>query len=123
MNTQDTVQSKVTGIDARMHDYCTSDYFLGSDAEEVLAVPIWCNMTKNEFYNACKTEFFEQDGFYSDVDDSGNYAENALHAMVATMVAAGFFEQAFHYASELDCDDDIETSYAYIGLFAEYDND
>lgn len=107
----------VTGIEAKLLDYCYPDYFGGSSAEEVLAVPVYRGMTRDDFHRSCKTEFNASCGFYDDVPDAGTFGEDALRAMVLTLEAGGFFEQPFSGAPEVD-DDDGEC-YAYVGLFAE----
>jgi len=43
-------------MEARLLDVCTSDYFQGSNAVEVLAIPIWRGMTGKEFFDALNAE-------------------------------------------------------------------
>ena len=114
-------QCDVTSIDAQMLDVCLSDYFQGSDAEETLAVPIYKGMTREEFYEACKDDFHAQTGWF-DMAGAGTMGEDALRALTLSMQAGGYFEQSFPYCQTLDeMSEEDESSYAYIGLFAESD--
>ncbi len=114
----------VTSIEARYIDCCLSDYFLGSDAEEVLAVPMHTGITYKEAYEACKKEFHRASGWFDNVDGSGTLAQDALHALFSVLMIhhgsddssqpAGFAK----YIEDEDDDDDY-TVYLYIGLYAE----
>lgn len=112
----------VTGITAEYLDCCLPDYSPGSNAHEVLAVPMWAGITYREAYDACKDEFHAASGYFDDVAGSGSMAEDALHAMFALMLAEQPDAPA-DFARYIEPDDDGtgETVYLYIGLFAEFD--
>ncbi len=111
----------VASIHARYLDCCLPCYFQGSDAEEVLAIPIWKEMTYREAYEAAKEEFHAQDGYFSDIENCGEMAETALHSLFASMLAEDTDEPAdfAQYAPSIDDDEQDESVYLYIGLFAE----
>ena len=113
--------NKVTSIEARYLDCCTSDYFQGCDAEEVLAVPMWHNVTYKEAYEACKTEFQNSSGFFADVDDCGTMAETALHALFSGIADVYHPADFAKYIEPYDDCDYRESVFLYVGLFAETD--
>ncbi len=110
-------QCDVTSIEARYIDCCLSDYFLGSDAEEVLAVPMHAGITYKEAYEACKEEFHNSSGWFDDVDGSGALAEDALHALFSGIEDTN---QPADFAKYIEEDDDDVgyMVYLYIGLHA-----
>lgn len=118
---QDIRQCDVTSINAQLHDVCFPDYFQGSSAQEVLAIPVHKGMTRDEFHEAAKDDFHAQTGWF-DMAGAGTMGEDAIRGLVLCMEAGGEFEQSFPYCQPLeemgDCD---ETCYAYVGLFAESD--
>ena len=117
-------QCDVTSINAVYLDCCLPDYFLGSDAEEVLAVPMWANITYKEAYDAAKEEFHNASGWFDEVAGSGTDAEEALHALfsgVEDVNAPADFAKYIEPDSECDGYDGQETVYLYIGLYAESD--
>ncbi len=103
----------VTGIEARYIDCCLSDYFLGSDAEEVLAVPVHAGMTCKQAYEACKDEVHASSGWVDDVDVA--LAEDALALLFSGM---GDSSQPADFAKHIEEDEDGYTLYLYIGLHA-----
>ena len=112
----------VTSINANYLDCCLSDYFQGSNADEVLAVPVWHNITYKEAYEACKDEFHASSGYFDDVAGSGSMAEEALHALFSGIADVN---QVADFAKYIDPDEDGENEsvYLYIGLNAESDLD
>ena len=113
----------VTGIEARLLDVCLSDYFQGSSAPEVLAIPVYSEMTRKEFYEALKHEFHASDGYF-DMADAGNMGELAFHSLVSALHAGGWEENGqspFRFATSIDEEPTGENVYAYVGLFAEYE--
>ena len=110
----------VTSVEARYLDCCLPDYFQGSNAEEVIAVPVWANITYVEAYEATKREFHEASGWYDGVAGSGTLVDEALHAMFASVLAEDTDKPAdfAKYIEEGD-GDTCETCYLYVGLFAE----
>ena len=113
-------QCDVTSIRAEYLDCCLSGYFQGSNAEEVLAVPVWANITYKEAYEASKDEFHNASGWFDNVAGSGTDAEEALHAMFSGIEDVNALADFAKYIEE-DENDDSETVYLYIGLFAESD--
>ncbi len=114
---------EVTSINAELLDVCLPCYFQGTNAEEVLAVAVHRDMTREEFYQACINEFDAQIGWF-DMADAGTMGEDAIRATVLAMESGGYFEQSFPYCESLEEseeDDSGEFSYAYVGLFAESD--
>lgn len=107
----------VTSIRAEYLDCCLPDYFQGSDAEEVLAVPVTRNMTGTELYEATKQEFHTQSGFFDDVAGSGSMAEEAIHALFAAVLIE-VPDNIADMAKDLELD---TTVYMYIALYAESD--
>ena len=75
----------VTSIRAEYLDCCLSDYFQGSDTDEILAVPVWHGITYREAYEACKDEFHASSGYFDDVIGSSTLAEEALHALFSDL--------------------------------------
>ena len=112
--------NEVTSISAVYIDCCTSDYFLGSDAEEVLAVPMWADITYKEAYEASKDEFHNASGWFDSVAGSGTDAEEALHALFAGIEDVN---APADFAKYIEDAEDAETVYLYIGLHAESDLD
>ena len=112
----------VTSIEAKYNDCCTSDYFQGSDANEVLAVPMRPGITYKEAYEACKEEFHSSSGYFDEVAGSEDMAEDALHALFSGIEDVN---QPADFAKYIEpCDDDnCETVFLYIGLYAESDLD
>jgi hypothetical protein len=115
--------SDVIAIDAQYLDCCLPGYFQGTDAQEVLAIPVDNTITYREAYEACKEEFHAQSGFFDDVEDCGNMVLEALHCMFAEMLAEDTDKpmDCVKYAPspeeyEEDCGDMV---YLYVGLFAE----
>ncbi len=111
-------QCDVTSIKARYIDCCFSGYFLGSNAEEVLAVPMHAGITYKEAYEACKEEFHASSGWFDDVDGSGTLAEEALHALFSGIEDVNKPADFAKYIEE-DEDDVGYMVYLYIGLHAE----
>ena len=111
----------VTSIDAQYLDCCLSDYFQGSNAEEVLAVPVWSGITYKEAYEACKDEFHASCGYFSDVGGSGTMAEDALHALFSGVADINAPADFAKYIEPDDGDGCGDSVYLYIGLFAESD--
>ena len=122
MTHQDTRPCDVTSIDARYHDCCLPDYFQGSDANEVLAIPVWHNITMREAYEAAKDEFHASSGYFDAVEGSGTLAEDALHALFASFIAEDTDKPAdFAKYIEPDPEGLGDSVYLYIGLYAESD--
>jgi hypothetical protein len=112
--------NEVTSIRAEYLDCCLPDYFPGSNADEVLAVPVWHGITYREAYNAAKSEFHASSGYFDDVPGSGSMAEDALHAMFASMLAEDTDRPAdFARYIEPDEEGERELVFLYIGLYAE----
>jgi hypothetical protein len=112
----------VTSVEARYHDCCLSDYFQGSHAQEVLAVPVHAEMTYKEAYEACKDEFHASSGWYDSVAGSGTLVEEALHSMFSGIEDVNAVADFVNYVEDSD-NEDSECCYLYIGLFAESDLD
>ena len=112
----------VTSVEARYLDCCLSDYFQGCDCEEVLAVPVWANMTYKEAYDSCKEEFHSASGWFDSVDGSGTLVEEALHTMFSGIEDVNAVADFVKYVEETD-EEDCECCYLYVGLFAESDLD
>ena len=108
----------VTRVEARYLDCCLPDYFQGSNAEEVIAVPVWANITYGEAYDQCKNEFHTSSGWFDGVAGSGTLVEEALHAMFVCMLAEDTDKPA-DFAKYIEDDDEGDTVYLYVGLFAE----
>ena len=109
----------VTSINALYHDCCLSDYFQGSDADEVLAVPVWHNMTNREALESCKESFNSNIGYFDDVAGSGGMADSALNTLFDHV---GIDEVAdFVKYIEPDETEENESCYLYVGLYAESD--
>ncbi len=111
-------QCDVTSIEARYIDCCLSDYFLGSNAEEVLAVPMYAGITFKEAHEACKEEFHNSSGWFDDVAGSGALAEDALALLFSGITDTSQPADFAKYIEE-DEDDDGYTVYLYIGLHAQ----
>jgi len=102
----------VTSVTAEYLDCCLPDYFQGSAAQEVLAVPVSAGITYKEAYNAAKDEFHHASGWYDQVDGSGTLVEDALHSMFSGI--ADINEPA-DFAKYIEGDE----CYLYIALRAE----
>ena len=112
----------VTAINAEYLDCCLPDYFQGSSADEVLAIPVWHNITMREAYEATKDEFHAASGYFDEVSGSGTMAEDAIHALFAAFIAEDTDKPAdFAKYIEPDSDGAHETVYLYIALNAEKD--
>jgi hypothetical protein len=109
----------VTSVDAQYLDCCLSDYFQGCNAEEVLAVPMYANITYKEAYEACKEEFHQASGWFDGVSGSGTLVEEALHSMFSGVADVDAIADFAKYIEEEE--DQFDTCYLYIGLFAESD--
>lgn len=123
MNFNDPIRPcDVTSIYAEYLDCCLPGYFSGNyTAEEVLAVPVWANMTYREAYEAAKDEFHQSSGYFDSVDGSGTLAEDAIHALFASFITPDTDEPA-DFAKYIEpAEDNGETVYLYIGLYAESD--
>lgn len=114
-------QCDVTSVNARYLDCCLSDYFQGSNAEEVLAVPMWANITYKEAYEQSKDEFHQASGWFDGVAGSGTLAEEALHSLFSGVEDVDAIADFAKYIEEENEDDCYDTCYLYIGLFAESD--
>lgn len=107
----------VTSVEARYIDCCLPDYFQGSNAEEVLAVPMHADITYREAYERCKENFHESSGWFDQVAGSGTFVEDALRALFSTVEDVNAVAD---FAKYIDSDDENgETVYLYIGLHAE----
>ena len=112
----------VTSINAVYLDCCLSDYFQGSDADEVLAVPVWHDITYKEAYEAAKDAFHASSGYFDGVAGSGTLAEEALHAMFSGIDEVNRVADFASYI-EKDEEGENESVYLYIGLYADSDLD
>lgn len=114
----------VTSIRAEYLDCCLSDYFRGSHAEEVLAVPVHAGITYREAYKESIDTFHTSCGYFDDVAGSGSDAETALHGLFASVLAEDT-DQPADFAKYIEPDPDgiHDTVYLYIGLFAEFENE
>ena len=113
-------QCDVTSINAYYIDCCLPDYFQGSDADEVLAIPVWSGITMREAYEAAKDEFHTSSGYFDSVASSGTMAEDALHALFASFLSENTDKPAdFAKYIEPDPDGIGESVYLYLGLNAE----
>ena len=110
----------VTAIEANYLDCCLPDYFQGSRAEEVLAVPVHSKITYKEAYEACKDEFHAASGWFDNVAGSGTLAEEALHSLFSGIADVN---EIADFVDGIEDDEDGESCYLYIGLFAESDLD
>ena len=109
---------EVGSIDAVYLDCCLSDYFQGADCYEILAVPVWHEITWREAYEQCKLEFHSASGYFDNVAGSGGMAEEAIHALFATLLAEDT-DTVADFAKYIEPDtDDSESVYLYIGLNA-----
>lgn len=108
----------VTSVRAEYLDCCTSDYFCGSAAQEVLAVPMWAGITYKEAYEESKDTFHVASGWFDQVAGSGTFVEEALHAMFSVVEDINAPADFAKYI-EPDEDGEGETVFLYIGLFAE----
>lgn len=112
---------KVTGIEARYLDCCLCDYFQGSSAEEVLAIPVFHDTTYKQAYDAAKDVAYDQSGFFDDIEDSGTMLDSAIHALFSGIEDVNAVADFVKYIEPVDDDDCAESVYLYIGLFAEYE--
>ena len=110
----------VTDMTATYLDCCLPDYFQGSDADEILAVPMRENITFKEAYEECKDTFHDSNGYFDYVAGSGDMAENALHALFSGIED---INKVADFAKYIEDCEDCETVYLYIGLNAESDLD
>lgn len=108
----------VTSIEAQYLDCCLCDYFQGSNAEEVLAVPMWADITFKEAYEAAKDEFHAASGWFDYVAGNGTMAEEALHSLFSGLED---INAPADFAKYIEDDEDGETVYLYIALRAESD--
>lgn len=108
----------VTSIKADYLDCCLPDYFNGSNADEVLAVPMYAGITYKEAYQASKNEFHASSGYFDDVAGSGTMAEDALHALFSGIEDVNK-EADFAKYIEADENGDGDTVFLYISLNAE----
>ena len=108
----------VESVEARYLGCCLPDYFQGSGADEVLAVPMHHGITYREAYKACKAEFHASTGYFDAVAGSGTLVETALHALFASVLAEDTDKPA-DFAKYIEAGDDTDTVFLYIGLFAE----
>ena len=108
----------VESVNAEYLDCCLPDYFNGSAANEVLAVPMYANITYKEAREAAKDEFHASSGYFDEVAGSGGMVEDALTALFSipkNIDAPADFAQ---YIEE-DEDGEGDTVYLYIALNAE----
>lgn len=123
MRQYDIKPNDVTGIELRHHDTCYSDYFQGSPANEVLAIPVHAGMTYRELMEAMRDEFNSTDGWFSQVAGSGTMFDDASHALMVAAVAGsshGDVNKPCDEFSDIESDSDgMDSIYAYFGLFAE----
>ena len=110
----------VTSMYAVVHDCCFPDYFQGSSAPEVVAVPVHDNMTFPEFYRAAQDEFNGGDGWH-DYAGAGGMFDDAIRALSPGDTDDPVFPNAPSLAEYES--DEYETSYAYIGLYPETEDD
>ena len=61
----------VESIRAEYIDCCLPCYFVGSNADEVLSVPVWHGITYREAYQESKDQFHMSSGYFDYVDGSG----------------------------------------------------
>ncbi len=111
-------QCDVTSIETRYIECCLSDYFLGSNAEEVLAVPMHAGITFKEAYETCKEEFHNSSGWFDDVDGSSALVEDALALLFSGIEDTNQPADFAKYIEE-DKDGCNEIVYLYIGLHAQ----
>lgn len=117
-------QCDVTSIRAIYRDCCLPGYFQGSSAPETLAIPVWHAITWKEAYEAAKDEFHTSSGWFDDVAGSGGMAEDALHALFASMLIE-HPDQIADFAKYIEPDPDgiSESVYLYIDLIPETDSE
>lgn len=108
----------VTSVRAEYLDCCLPDYFCGSSAQEVLAVPMRPHITYKEAYDEAKDNFHTSSGYFDDVSGSGTLVEEALHSMFSGIEDVNKEADFAKYIEESE-DDCCESVYLYIGLFAE----
>lgn len=97
-------------------DVCTSSFFAGTDAEETLAVPVYCDTAADELRDALTEEFNGQVGFFDNVGESGTLLEVALDELLGGMDDNEKFTE-FKDAPDSGIDDEGEIIYAYFGLW------
>jgi hypothetical protein len=115
----DIRECDVESVNAVYLDCCLSDYFQGSGAHEVLAVPMWADITYKEAYEAAKDEFHNASGWFDGVAGSGSMVEDALHSMFSGIEDVNAKADFAKYIEDDDGSDCCESVYLYIGLFAE----
>ena len=108
----------VENVNAEYLDCCLSDYFNGSAANEVLAVPMYANITYKEAREAAIDEFHTSSGFFDEVAGSGGMVEEALSLLFSCVEDINAPADFAKYIEE-DEDGEGESIYLYIGLVAE----
>jgi len=101
-------------------DCCLSDYFCGSGAHEILAVPVSSTTTYREAREAIDTEFHASSGWFDDVAGSGGMLDDALRNMFAPSI--NHMDDVADFVSYIEPDSDDDTAecvYLYIGLIGE----
>ena len=107
----------MTTLRAEYLDCCLPDYFQGSGADEVLAVPVWSNMTYSDAQSALQDEWRSGGDSHLDniegIDSIGSKAINELFESVSGSDVADFVR----YVEPADDDDCCETVHLYVGIF------
>lgn len=105
----------VNFVVALYHDCCLPEYFAGSEAEEVLAVPVWRNMTYREALSGARDTFHASSGYFDSVSGSGTLVEKALEELFTGVV----LDEPADFTTDLpENSEDNESVYLYIGLWA-----
>ena len=108
----------VISVTAEYLDCCLCDYFQGSNADEVLCVPMHAGITYKEAYEASKDEFHNASGWFDNVSGSGTLVEEALHALFSGIEDPNKPADFAQYIED-DDDENGDTVYLYIALHAE----
>ena len=108
----------VENVNAEYLDCCLSDYFNGSNANEVLAVPMYANITYKEALEAAKNEFHTSSGYFDEVAGSGGMVEDALSLLFSCIEDINAPADFAKYIEE-DDDECGDAVYLYIALVAE----
>lgn len=107
----------VQGIRVHIIDVCLPDYFgAHCAAPEIVAVPLWKDMTYKEIYDEINTYFNSTEGWYSQVAGSAGMLEEGIKEMYE-MVGVTDENIAEFTRDFSDTAVDGETVYLYIGLY------